>query len=530
MKKKVLALLTVISMMAILLVPGFTVSAAGVTVTSDKSSYTLYEKMNITVKGVTQAMEDSGAFVSLTKQKARPSDYGVYINAADLYEKDGVWTINAPEEAGDYEIRFYEMDDDYDNSLTVRVPVKITYITDQKFEIKAGKAAYTPNEEMKISVKGYTEAMENVGAFVSYTNKNARPDDYGMWKYVSELYETDGVWILNAPGEVGEYELRLYAADKDYENSLAISVPLIITYSTAQASVTPDISYVLPDNTVKITVTGVTEAQKQSGAFVSITNKNARPEEYGTWEYVIELDKTLGIWTARAPYEPGEYEIRLYAKDGSYTSDAIIAKAPLFVTTDAAPSQGSNQPVSGYVVSGQNSVSDWAVPEINNAIDDGLVTDKVTVDFQRPINREEFCELVIKLYESMTGKTAGSAPAGTFTDTNNGMVLKAYNLGIVAGVGQGMFAPGNQVSRQEIATMLLRMLKVALPAIDTSIANPPRFIDGYEIDQWALEGVNYFASKEIIKGAEGAFLPKANCTCEAAIALVKRVFNVFSGI
>ena len=55
-------------------------------------------------------------------------------------------------------------------------------------------------------------------------------------------------------------------------------------------------------------------------------------------------------------------------------------------------------------------------------------------------------------------------------------------------------------------------------------------MDSGDIADWAREGVNYFASKEIIKGANGAFMPKANTTCEAAIALVKRTFDSFTAI
>ncbi len=528
--KKLLSMMLIITLLVTTfgLTPTY---ADGVSISPDKESYTLTEEMKITVTGITESMEDSGAFVSIAKQKARPEDYGDWIYASDLYETDGVWTIKAPDEAGDYEIRFYEKDDDYKNSLTVRIPVKIAYITDQKIEIKPNKVAYTPKEEMKLTVTGYTEAMENVDAFVSVTKKNSRPEDYGDWTYVKELYETDGVWTVNAPENVGEYEIRFYAADKsnDYANAIVLTIPLSITYTTTKTSVLPDRNIVYPGDKVKITVTGVTEAQKQSNAFVSITKKNARPEDYGTWEYVINLDQTLGVWTVEVPSETGEYEIRLYAKDYDYNDSSIIARTALTVST-SAQQQSTNQPISGSVSQGQNNVSDWAIPEINNAINDGLVTNKVTIDFQKPITREEFCELAIKLYEAVSGKTAEAAPSSTFTDTNNSQILKAYNLGIVNGIGEGRFAPNNPVTRQEIATMLLRAMKAAVPNLDTAVANPPKFVDSNDIAGWASEGINYFASKEIIKGANGAFLPNANCTCEAAIALIKRVFDAFSVI
>ena len=88
----------------------------------------------------------------------------------------------------------------------------------------------------------------------------------------------------------------------------------------------------------------------------------------------------------------------------------------------------------------------------------------------------------------------------------------------------------NPISRQEIATMLLRTVKAAVPQLNTDTASAPAFVDSGDIADWAREGVNYFASKEIIKGANGAFMPKANTTCEAAIALVKRTFDSFTAI
>ena len=129
MKKTVSLFLAVVMCLSIMMVrPVF---AADVTVTPDKTAYTLVEKMTITVTGVTAAMEEANAFVSVAKQKARPSDYGTWKYVEDLYETDGVWTVNAPNEAGDYEVRFYAKDGDYDSSLIVREPVKLAPVRDQ---------------------------------------------------------------------------------------------------------------------------------------------------------------------------------------------------------------------------------------------------------------------------------------------------------------------------------------------------------------------------------------------------------------
>ena len=362
--KKVLSLILVLAL-CLSVIAVAPVSAAGVSVTPDKAAYTPTEEMKITVTGFTAEMEDANAFVSVTRKNARPNDYGNYKYADNLYETNGVWTVDAPYDVGEYEIRFYKEDGNYTNEAIIAMTTfKVNYINNEVIEIKQDKPQYTPNEEMKITVTGFTEAMENVNAFVSVTRKNARPEDYGNYKYARELYETNGVWTVNAPSEVGDYEIRFYAKDGEYNNdSIVCKVPLTVTYSTIVTSVTPDRSAVRPNDTVKITVTGVTEAQKSVNAFVSIAKKNDRPENYGTYKYVKDLDITFGVWTAETPSEPGEYEIRLYAKDGEYTNESIIARADLVVSGDAAAAPVYNEigtlPI--YSDSGK-------IPEITNPI------------------------------------------------------------------------------------------------------------------------------------------------------------------
>ena len=378
------------------------------------------------------------------------------------------------------------------------------------------KAVYTINEKMVITVAGVPEEQLDYGAFVAVYKKDDRAENFLDWQYVAELI--NGKWEVNAPSAVGDYEIRVYVDDSYEAASRLVSSPLKVAYIVDRtATVKTDKSAYTPNEEINITVFGVTESQKQSIAFVAFYNNDDRHENYMQWEYVISMIN--GKWEVNAPSTVGDYEMRLYAAD-SYTDDALLISVPF--TVSGAPVE--------YISEGYNGISGWAVEEVTEAKKDNLTTDKVMVEFQKAITREEFCELAIKLYEAMTGKIAEPAATGTFSDTINSEILKAFNLGIVIGIGNGQFAPDNSVTRQEIATMLLNVVRVALPTLDTTVANPPSFIDGYDIDSWALEGVNYFATKEIIKGAEGAFLPKANCTCEAAIALVKRVFDTFASI
>lgn len=129
------------------------------------------------------------------------------------------------------------------------------------------------------------------------------------------------------------------------------------------------------------------------------------------------------------------------------------------------------------------------VPNIEEAYYYGLTYPGIMNDFQKPITREEFCTIVVKLYEKLTGSTvtAGLSP---FRDTSNPEVVKAYQLGVVKGTGEGQFSPGLNITRQEICVMLFRALGRAFPNLDRT---PPRefpFADQALIAPWALEAMN----------------------------------------
>lgn len=68
--------------------------------------------------------------------------------------------------------------------------------------------------------------------------------------------------------------------------------------------------------------------------------------------------------------------------------------------------------------------SSWAKPELELAYSYGLTYPTVMSTFTKPITREEFCVIVVKLYEKLTGKTA-PAVTSPFTDTTNPEIIKA---------------------------------------------------------------------------------------------------------
>lgn len=177
--------------------------------------------------------------------------------------------------------------------------------------------------------------------------------------------------------------------------------------------------------------------------------------------------------------------------------------------------------------------SDWAVPELDKAAEYGLITPRIKSNMMEKVTREEFAEIALKLYEKYTGKTA---PQGNvrFSDTTNPDILKAANLGLVQGVGGNRYAPSELVTREQMATILLRAIKVINPAGNYQTQGAAVFADDDRVEAWAREGVYYCYKVQIVKGVgkkNGAdrFDPDGDATREQAVLVSLRAYELLAG-
>jgi len=174
--------------------------------------------------------------------------------------------------------------------------------------------------------------------------------------------------------------------------------------------------------------------------------------------------------------------------------------------------------------------SGWAKDSYYSLKYEGVMAEGLTVSrlFGKNITREEFIELLMKVYLDAKGRSAQSmnAPA-YFTDTNNQYVAYAYSLGVVNGVGENKFAPNQNVTRQEMTVMMKNILK----ALGYAQGSTPRsnFNDRNQMASWAIDAIDYCSSKGIINGmGDGRFAPLANATREQAFKLVDNLYQQFA--
>lgn len=171
--------------------------------------------------------------------------------------------------------------------------------------------------------------------------------------------------------------------------------------------------------------------------------------------------------------------------------------------------------------------SEWAEPELQEALTNHLVYEEIMSNYKQNITREEFCTLSVLLYEKFTRNDA-KIDLDPFVDTDNPYVLKAYNLGIVNGISDTEFAPSKSITRQELCVMIYRTLKAS--DFDTSIdmSKDFPFNDTHLIADWAIGKVKYCYHNDIIHGTSYKILdPLSNTTREQAVILINRTFLSF---
>jgi len=102
-----------------------------------------------------------------------------------------------------------------------------------------------------------------------------------------------------------------------------------------------------------------------------------------------------------------------------------------------------------------------------------------------------------------------------FSDVTGGQwyseaIVWAYDNGIVKGIGGGLFAPDNHITRQEVATLLARFVDGQAP--EDFVLDFP---DADQVSDWALEGVRWANYHEIIRGTGAGTIDPAGTAVRA---------------
>lgn len=122
-----------------------------------------------------------------------------------------------------------------------------------------------------------------------------------------------------------------------------------------------------------------------------------------------------------------------------------------------------------------------------------------------------------------------AAYATVFADIPDGQwysqgTIWCAHAGVVSGMGDGTFAPGMDITRQQIAVMLYNYAtKMGFAANERGDLTP--FSDAISVAPWAQEAVSWAVGAGLLNGSDGALLPGSNATRAQVAAMLHRFQN-----
>ena len=167
----------------------------------------------------------------------------------------------------------------------------------------------------------------------------------------------------------------------------------------------------------------------------------------------------------------------------------------------------------------------WAAESIATLVRLGAVDG--TSDSFRPnanVTRAEFLKIAVIIF----GLDIDYKATPDFDDTDPGAWYAPYvaagvKAGIINGFGNGRFGPEEQITRQDLAAIIFRMVKDK-----AEVGNTNTFADADEVANYASHAVGALAAANIINGiGNGLFAPQNNATRAEAAKMLAGVYQKF---
>ncbi|AIQ51701.1 bifunctional 2',3'-cyclic-nucleotide 2'-phosphodiesterase/3'-nucleotidase [Paenibacillus sp. FSL R7-0331] len=197
--------------------------------------------------------------------------------------------------------------------------------------------------------------------------------------------------------------------------------------------------------------------------------------------------------------------------------------APTATTAPSATPAPSAAPGSftdlGNVVWAQEAIASLAAKGIVKGLENGQFAPAKTV------TRAEFVTMLVRAL-NLSAPASGTA----FNDVKQGVwytdsIAAAVSAGIVKGSGNGKFEPGREITREEMAIMIVNALAGQLEPVDTSAALG-QFADKASIAPYAQEAIAQLTQLGIVNGVDGGkFAPKAMANRAQAAVIIYRVLE-----
>lgn len=169
----------------------------------------------------------------------------------------------------------------------------------------------------------------------------------------------------------------------------------------------------------------------------------------------------------------------------------------------------------------------WAKEAVSELYKKGIISGKSKTEFAPGdvVTREEFTKMIVLAFLDEPGQSETN-----FTDVSGWSapyIAFAANKGIVSGVGDGIFKPKGNISREQAATIIAR----AINKDGKYEKSKTDFADNSSISSWAKEGVAFLSDNGIVSGrGNNMFCPADNMTRAEAAVIIYNSMKFFGGV
>ncbi len=240
---------------------------------------------------------------------------------------------------------------------------------------------------------------------------------------------------------------------------------------------------------------------------------------------VLAMRISTGAVLELSSYGNGNYSFE--QPGGSVRVTATFNKIP----TESAYSGMLDVPVVGTMLPStfdDVASTSWYYSAVKFTYDRGLMSGTGSGNFSPDMNTSR--GMIVQVLYNMAGKPT---PYGrTFADVGEyayyaSAVSWAAGLGIVGGIGENLFAPNSDMTREQLVVMLYafeRTLGGAAYLGDKYLY----FSDSYAISSWAVEATAWCVSKGIVAGKpDGTFDPQAPATRAEVAQILKNFVELY---
>lgn len=179
-------------------------------------------------------------------------------------------------------------------------------------------------------------------------------------------------------------------------------------------------------------------------------------------------------------------------------------------------------PVFGAV---ETNADEWAVQSIEIAYEAGFLPEESLQKAKSQITRQEFGRMAVDFLETVTGQRPQATQESPFGDCDDPDITAAYEAGIIGGIEKGVFGPEQVLTREQMAIMIARTLKICDIELTADAQENP-FSDTAELWDSSRMYISQLYGANIISGYEdGTFQPFQKLTTQESVIAFVRAYR-----